>query len=245
MAATMYSTDKNQKHCCKFLILILCFLGNSFASAHCDITRKGTSHCTAFTLRMTSAEPPKERSKRKEIYGIHGSGWASPDWNWGYASGTGHDCAMICRNKWGTRQSRISLVENLLNPKSVIDHKNIWESDSQRDPEFEEVKLILALAWQRGRWDGSDGGRNGYSKILSLMAKAYKYEPQGEGYEFEEACSRALVTDMKDAFHTIAQSKDEATKMTSIDIDSDDVDASRRKCAGLVLQNMGFIDKGL
>ena len=23
---------------------------------------------------------------------------------------------------------------------------------------FEEVKLILGLAWQRGRWDGSDGG---------------------------------------------------------------------------------------
>eukprot|EP00978_Attheya_sp_CCMP212_P000336 scaffold684_cov38-Attheya_sp.AAC.1 len=162
----------------------------------------------------------------KEIYNVPGSGWASPNWNWGYASGTGHDCAMICRDGLSTRDARESFVTELLN-------------SSEHGPPFEEVKLVLGLAWQNGRWDGSDGGRGGYGQVLSAMAAADRYE---NGDEIE--CSRLLVEDMKERFHLIAKSEDDIAKMNALDT-SADIDPVKRKCAGLVLQCMGFIEKGL
>ena len=59
-------------------------------------------------------------------------------------------------------------MEALLNPKDVSDEtlSSIVSVDESRQPPFEEVKLVLGLAWQNGRWDGSDGGRGGYGDIL-------------------------------------------------------------------------------
>jgi hypothetical protein len=168
---------------------------------------------------------------RKEIYGVRNSGWKSPEWNWGYAVGTGHDCARICRQMYNNRESREELIANLL------------ESGEQpRIPEnFEEIKLILALAWQRGRWDGSDGGRGGYGDVLQAMADAIRYE---EGTEDE--CSMRLVEDMQSRFHLLKPQPDESEAMQRLLNDCVfDLDLSRRRCSGLVLQSMGFVENGI
>ena len=105
------------------------------------------------------------------------SGWTSPVWNWGSASGTGHDCVAICRRRYATRKSRADLVDQLLHPV---------EYRPKRLPaNFEEVKLVLALAWQKGRWDGSDIGPYGYGAVLSAIARAERYELGSEEGLFE------------------------------------------------------------
>jgi hypothetical protein len=105
---------------------------------------------------------------------------------------------------------------------------------------FEEVKLILALAWQRGRWDKSDGGKGGYGEVLSAMADARRYE-SGD----EEDCSRVLVQDMQDRFPLLDPLLEDRVMMQSIFDLEPDIDAARRRCSGLVLKAMGFIENGL
>lgn len=167
----------------------------------------------AFTLQM---------SNTKEIYGIPNSGWAAKEWNWGSAVGTGHDCALICRREYNSRSAREELVSELMNGKG---------------PEsFEQVKLVLGLAWQRGRWDGSDGGPGGYGEVLNEMAKAKRYE-------IGEECDLLFVDDVKERYHLLTPN--DADMDTMMTIDTNNVDVARRKCSGLVLKSMGFIDSGL
>jgi len=168
-----------------------------------------------------------------------GSGWASPKWNWGYADGTGHDCAMICREQWNSREARADLVNKLLNPLKVDERLSMQEIENSREPPFEEIKLILALAWQRGRWDATDGGSGGYGEVLSMMAKANIYE-----LEDQDACSKILVQDMMDRFNLIASSA-ALDEMDILSKGCSDTDTLRRKCSGLVLREMGFITNGL
>jgi hypothetical protein len=198
-------------------------------------------------------------SKEKEIYNIPGSGWKSPSWNWGYANGTGHDCALICRNKYNTRQSRQDLIQALLHPDASAS-----ASTSANLQSFEEVKLILGLTIQRGRWDGTDGGQNGggYSEVLEQMANAKRYESNDEQLNAE-----LFVQDMSERFHLIAGNvfvpqnakhdddhDDDASEkaynenmemMKEIQNDCQDYDIMRRKCTALVLQKMGFIELGM
>lgn len=173
---------------------------------------------------------------------ITGSGWKSPSWNWGFANGTGHDCAMICRKRWGSRENRKALLDMLWSPKEVKDCHllNIEEVDRMRDPPFEEVKLILGLTWQRGRWDGSDGGVEGYGEVLRNMAAAKRYETENE-----ISNSILLVDDMKERFHLIA-SESALDEMQKLDcsVDCADVDGIRRKCAAWVLSEMNFVERG-
>ena len=170
------------------------------------------SSTAAFSLNMS-----------REIYGIPNSGWTSKEWHWGSAMGTGHDCALICRRQYDNRQSRAELVSSLLEGKG---------------PPFEEVKLVLGLAWQRGRWDGSDGGRGGYGDVLSEMAKAKRYEVGSE-------CDKLLVQDMKERYHLLNPTDTDKDAMMSILDGAEDIDATKRRCSGLVLKSMGFIDSGL
>jgi len=118
----------------------------------------------------------------------------------------------------------------------------LWEpckDDKIRKPPFEEVKLVLGLTWQRGRWDGSDGGIGGYGDVLEYMAEC-RYET-----EDDQTNAIQLVTDMKKRFHLIA-SEAAAEKMKNLDHFCDgDVDLMRRKCAALVLSEMGFVKTGL
>jgi hypothetical protein len=176
---------------------------------------------------------PSMAFSSKEIYNIPNSGWRQKkSFNWGSASGTGHDCAAISRRTYATRKSRSDLVRNLLEPAEQI---------KSRVPEnFEEVKLVLALAWQNGRWDGSDGGPGGYGDVLSAMADADRYEVGSD-----EECSRRLIEDMQGRFALLEPSDEEMKGMTRLwDDAEDDVDTAQRRCCGLVLQAMGFVENG-
>jgi hypothetical protein len=148
--------------------------------------------------------------------------------------GTGHDCAAICRKLYNSRRAREALIRDLCGASSTL--------VNDREPKnFEEVKLILALAWQRGRWDGSDGGRGGYGEILAAMAEATRYESDNEE---ENAC--LLVQDMLARFPLLSPSVDQTKAMGTIpELLGTDADAARRKCSGLVLQAMGFVENGL
>lgn len=169
----------------------------------------------------------------QEIYGVRHSSWSRPEWNWGSAVGTAHDCAAICRNQYQTRQKRRELVRNLLEPA---------EAPEARIPKnFEEVKLILALAWQRGRWDGSDGGQGGYQDVLQRLAKGRRYE-----VTLEEEGSRYLVEDMQKRFRLLHPTAEAQREMDSLLLNPDsEIDVERRRCSGLVLEAMGFVEHGL
>jgi hypothetical protein len=186
---------------------------------------KQSAVATAFSLSMSSS---------RTIYEVPNSGWASPKWNWGSAAGTGHDCAAICRQRYSSQQARAALVQELCK-SPTIEIKN-------REPKnFEEVKLILGLAWQRGRWGGSDGGRGGYGDVLASMAGASRYE---SGDEKED--SRRLVKDMTERFQLLGPSNEQTNEMEKVlGILEDDADAARRTCCGIVLEAMGFVQNGL
>jgi hypothetical protein len=185
---------------------------------------------------LSSARKIPEREKAGTgaavLYGVPGSGWASPKWNWGYAAGTGHDCARICRNKYQSRPSRAQLM---------LDLQNAGRGDDiGHATDLEEIKLILALAWQRGRWDGSDGGPGGYGEVLSHMAEAVRYEI-GDAVE----CRRRLLGDMQSRFATLQPSDTAMERVSSFSLSDEDVDSSLRVCSGYVLQAMGFVEVGL
>ena len=157
-------------------------------------------------------DPTLAFAMKKEIYGIKGSGWTSPQWNWGYAQGTGHDCAAICRELYLAREARIKLVNNLL-------AANPDEPDN-----IEEIKLILALEWQ--------------SEVLRAMAAAKRYEDEGG--------LQKLVEDMADPkrFGLLGPSEEEAERM-KLCVAESNPEEGFRKCSGMVLRAMGFVERGL
>lgn len=183
------------------------------------------------------------------IYGIPNSGWQSPSWNWGSAMGTGHDCARICRQRYATRDSRAALVANLLLETSPLSTAPSDEGTNSigSNIDLEEVKLVLALAWQRGRRDGSDGGRGGYGDVLQTMVEAQRYEGSSAGV-------RLLVQDMQARFPLLHPTEDQQAKMQrlsvigSSELEESDSNAYHNRplkiCSGLVLEAMGFIDNG-
>ncbi len=196
---------------------------------------------SAFSMNANTRSP----SPRGELYGIPGSGWKSPTWNWGYGNGTGHDCAMICRQRWSSPESRKLLLDALMNPRDVevetIKDAGAEKADEMREPQFEEVKLILGLALQKYARFGIDGGRGGYNQVLDYMART-KYESDDEDQN-----ARLFVNDMKERFHLIADG-DQAVVQEMEQLESacaGDVDLLRRKCTALVLSQMDFIQNGL
>eukprot|EP00980_Cylindrotheca_fusiformis_P025750 scaffold14558_cov137-Cylindrotheca_fusiformis.AAC.15 len=184
----------------------------------------GIAPSASFGLTMLSSST---------IYGIPNSGWSSPSWNWGSASGTGHDCAAICRQVYSTRSSRENLVQDLISTNSSS------ESTSNNTPSFEEVTLILGLAFQNGRWDGSDGGKGGYGEVLSLMAAADRYETGSE-----EQRAKNFIQDLQARYHLLKPNPNDQSLMDQ-QLDEADLEAARRRCSGLVLRAMGFVEKGL
>jgi hypothetical protein len=183
---------------------------------------------------------PNETSK--QLYNIPDSGWQSKKWNWGSAHGTGHDCAAICRRRWNDESDRRELVRSLLYPaefKALHPHSEV---------SFEEVKLILALAWQRGRWDGTDGGPvEGYGAVLEAMADARRYEN-----EDEVISALMFIEDVSGRFSSICKNAEKLKRMKAIANDvkgkhaeKEDVFMARRTCAGMVLDAMNFVENGL
>jgi hypothetical protein len=170
-------------------------------------------------------------ANRNIIYDVPNSGWTSSEWNWGYARGTGHDCAAICRQRYSQKKDRIQLVDSL-----IVDGKG--------PTNFEEIKLTLALAWQNGRWDGSDGGVGGYGDVLREMADAQRYE-----VGTPEVCSVRLINDMKRRYSLLKPLSEDSKAMDEINVTDNDpmteIDFARRRCSGLVLKAMDFIESGL
>lgn len=216
------------------------------------------SFITPMKRKTSTATMMINKKPSVEIYNIPGSGWTSSSWNWGYANGTGHDCALICRRKFSTKQKRKELIRDLIHPVCINSNSDTGngreDGDTIRCPPFEEVKLILGLTIQRGKWDGTDGGRNGgYSEVLQYMAQAERYESNDE-----ELNSRLFVKDLSDRFHLIAgntfEEGDSESENENVPTEnmqqiinqcSDDYDILRRKITGLVLQKMGFIEIGM
>jgi hypothetical protein len=169
-------------------------------------------------------------SKGRELYGIPGSGWTSPSWNWGSPQGTGHACAKICREQYATAQDRAQLIENLL----------LEDKEAPRIPQhFEEVKLLLALVWQRYR--NMSAGNKMYGDLLDQMADC-RFDEAGD----DEACSKLLVQEMQKRFIYLQPDvQDRIVMNTLLYENGDDYDLTRRRCSGLVLKAMDFEDLGL
>ena len=117
-----------------------------------------------------------------QIFGIEAS-WSSPDWNWGSPFGLGHDCAMKCRRRFATQEQRRELVNSLVHA----------DTDTQVLSNFEDVKMVLALAWQRGR--KFDPDLEAFGQILDQMADL-RYENGDDGEENMEG-DRLLVQDLQ------------------------------------------------
>jgi hypothetical protein len=195
---------------------------------------------TALFILCLSVVSSATAFSSKMIYNIPHSGWRSPKWNWGSAVGTGHDCAKICRQAYATRPARQALIDHLL------------AGDCSLPSDFEEVKLVLALFWQKCAWDGSDGGRGGYGEILTYMAQAERYEVAGvvdDGTTTQDdECTLRFIADMKDRFPllnpTDLAAKTMANLLLLLDKKDTNLDCVRRKCSGLVLQAMNFVENG-
>ena len=165
-----------------------------------------SSRAEAFS--MSTPQP------NKTIYGVPNSGWTSPQWNWGYGSGTGHDCAAICRNKYASNEERSKLIKDLL------------EGDPTTT-DLEEVKLVMALEWQGDR-------RGGYGDVLNMMANAKRYEEEGD-----PSPNSLLLKDMMERFHLLNPTEEDRAAMEALN-ETNDVDSAVRSCSGLVLKAMGF-----
>ena len=109
------------------------------------------------SLRLTSLPSPKLTVLRM--------GWSDAKWNWGSAIGEAHDVAMITRQKFGTEASRSAYIQRLGKASSIS------------DVDLEELKMVLALRFQRAAREGKDGSGRGWD-IMCNMAEC-KYENEG------------------------------------------------------------------
>ncbi|GAB5360666.1 hypothetical protein AAMO2058_000646900 [Amorphochlora amoebiformis] len=136
-------------------------------------------------------------------------GWSSPHWNWGYAQGEAHDRALVLRRRLSTPLSREK-----------------WLTASQEkgsDVDFEEVKLCLALAWQRAARELRDKGG---ADVLEDMRLA-KFEGENGMHKLCEALES--LSPSPDTCH----------------VESMDTETRTRLAAGRILMELKFIRVGL
>jgi len=81
-------------------------------------------------------------------------GWASPNWNWGYANGDAHDEAKRVRKALVEPQARAQFLQTTAAGQS----------------EMEDVKLALALSCQRARNVGYDTREKAWETLMESMA---------------------------------------------------------------------------
>jgi len=82
--------------------------------------------------------------------------------------------------------------------------------------------------------------------VLAAMADARRYETDGT----EESRMINFTQDMKLRYRLLNPTKEDMEAMESIDVSSgdltvDELDAARRRCSGLVLKSMTFLDNGI
>jgi len=112
------------------------------------------------------------------------TGWASDTWNWGYAVGDAHNEAMRVRKEL---RDTFDFEEG-----DVGRIRRDWLVDmvaGSSEVDWEDVKLVLALKWQKAAREGRDGGVQGYGYVMEQMRLAK--------YEGSEAADLQLVTDME------------------------------------------------
>jgi len=172
---------------------------------------------------------------------------------------------VLCRRQYRTPESRRDLIANLVMTKEAIRGGTTTTADNaQRSPaNFEEVKLILALAWQKGLHNGHGGGGGGelrpYGEILDAMVQAERYENKavagsGPGRDDDDDDdddddkdnSLLLVQDMQKRYFFLTPEVDDKIRMNLLLYDGDeDWDWIRRRCSGLVLRALDFEENGL
>lgn len=143
-----------------------------------------------------------------------GATWGSPTWNWGYAVGDAHDAAAVLRQRLQSQPLRAAWLQQMVVAPAEVP----WE----------DVKLALALLWQRASRERRDGGPGGWSDVMWNLVDA-KYEG---GLEQD----RKFVVDM------------EARLPQALLVEEgpeDDVDAWRRRVATSALQALSFVELGL
>jgi hypothetical protein len=107
---------------------------------------------------------------------VMSSSWSSPDWRWGYANGAAHDVAMGVRSSLSTPQSRARFLESL-------------RSSGGGAPPLDDVKMVLALAWQRARNYGHDDAD--WEGAMEEMAKC-RFEGEGGSQRLAQAIHTRL-----------------------------------------------------
>eukprot|EP00241_Pyramimonas_parkeae_P010629 CAMPEP_0114227554 /NCGR_PEP_ID=MMETSP0058-20121206/1854_1 /TAXON_ID=36894 /ORGANISM="Pyramimonas parkeae, CCMP726" /LENGTH=240 /DNA_ID=CAMNT_0001338407 /DNA_START=27 /DNA_END=750 /DNA_ORIENTATION=- len=158
-------------------------------------------------------------------------GWGSPNWKWGYAVGDAHDAAAKVRSQLRAPAVRAGWLQAVTcDPKRVS-----WF----------EIKLVLALAWQRAARD--DGGPNGFRAVMENMRLAQ--------YEGNDEADAKLVQDMDVRLPMLVDGGDlsgvqgivqdlggsSALKLQQTDV----VEFRRRYVAAQVLILLEFVEVGL
>mmetsp|Transcript_28986 Transcript_28986/g.69162 ORF Transcript_28986/g.69162 Transcript_28986/m.69162 type:complete len:226 (+) Transcript_28986:3-680(+) len=143
-------------------------------------------------------------------------GWADPDWKWGYGNGKAHNAAYDLRRGLSSESSRSKWMETLLS-----DEKLGWD----------DVKLCLALKWQRAAREGRDGGRGGFGDVMEMMRKCK--------YEGSDANDDRLVQDMSSRLAMLPGAE------SSVASGLPGREGQRRTVAARVLDRMDFVRIGL
>ena len=150
------------------------------------------------------------------------SGWGSRSWNWGSAIGKAHDAAFEMRNRLST-----------------LDDRRVWLNECASDSlDVEEIKLCLALRWQRSGHERTAGD---YSQIMEAMARG-----NFEGDDRAPTLLPALV----EAMPSIGL-KDERAMLEILETNQLSVHTKQGPqetisiVAAAILLKMGFLDKGL
>jgi hypothetical protein len=154
----------------------------------------------------------------KALYGIPNSNWASSDWNWGYAKGTAHDCAKICRQKYSSVHSRQQLLSSLMERTCSCD--------------VEELKLILALQCQRQRKLGD---------VVQNLVQANRYESEDDN----GSGSHQLVLDLQERFSKLKPNSEDMQQMIDLSMEEWKPKSTLQPCIALVLKTLDFIECGM
>lgn len=136
--------------------------------------------------------------------------WGTREWNWGFANGLAHDEAFKLRSRLSSPANREAWL------KSV--------GDGEIDQE--EVKLCLALKWQRA---GHERRAGGYLEVMDRLASG-EFENANGLDDFCGALKRALPS-------IGASSGDEASLESG--------DQRLNALAVTILLNMNFLERGL
>jgi hypothetical protein len=154
----------------------------------------------------------------QSLYGIPNSSWASSEWNWGYASGTAHDCAKICRRKYSSVQSRQQLLNSLMERSCPCT--------------YEEIKLILALQCQRQRQLGD---------VIQNMVQATRYESNDD----DVRGSQQLALDLQERFSKLQPNSEDMQQMIALSMEQKNREDTLQPCIALVLKSLNFIEIGM